>query len=185
MRLRRTSAIATIFLSLVFAECSQEQVKGNAVYFLRDDSHQQWCGYASESRFKAQIQPLRALVLGAANYANGRLLALRLTQTDETGDWAVNDEYARDKSGKFEALRRRIEILPEDSSEEQLFVIHNGRAIKQRSVYHELRTGKVSQKSVNWFKAPPVMTDIEAFPFSPLIGSRRNDVWSAGSVCVP
>jgi hypothetical protein len=185
MRLAHSSIIAAVFLSLVFADSSEEQVNGNAVYFLRDDSHRQWCAYASESRFKEQIQPLRALVVGAANYANGRLLALHLTQTDETGDWAVNDEYTCDKSGKIETLRRTINILPEDSSEEQLFVIHNGRALKQSSVHRELRSGKASQRSVNWFKAPPVMTDIEAFPFSALIGSRRGDVWSGGSVCVP
>jgi hypothetical protein len=178
-------ATAAVFLSLGLAESNEKGATGKAVYFLKDDSHKQWCAYASESRFKAQIQSLRALVVGGADYADGRLLTIRLTETDETGDWAVNDEYTVNGSGKIQTLKRTVNILPEDSSEEQLFVIEKGSAVKQRSVYHELRTGKVTQKPVNWFQAPAVITDAEAFPFLPLIGSRRNEVWSRGSLCIP
>jgi len=185
MRPIRNLVMATVFLSLALAQSSEKGVTRNAVYFLKDDSDKQWCAYASESRFKAQIESLKAVVVGGASYSDGRLLTVRVTETDETGDWAVNDEYTCDKSGKIQTLRRTINILPENSSEEQFFVIEKGRAVKQRSVYRELRTGKATGKSVNWFEAPPVITATEAFPFWPLLGARRDEVWSRGSVCVP
>ena len=185
MRHMRILATFTLFLSLAFAQSGENRTPGKAVYFLKDDSHKQWCAYANESRFKTQIQSLKAMIVGGADYADGRLLTARVTETDETGDWAVNDEYTYNKSGKIQALKRTINILPEDFSEEQIFVIENGRAVKQRSVYRELRTGKVSQKSVNGFEAPPVITNTEGFPFSDLIGSKRYEVWSKGSVCIP
>ena len=185
MRLMRILAITTVFLSLVFAQNGEKRTSGIAVYFLRDESHKQWCAYATESRFEVQIQALSAVVVGGADYVDGRLSLVRVTETDETGDWAVNDVYTYNKSGQIKSLKGTINILPEDSSEEQLFVIENGRVVKQQSVYRELRTGKASQKSVNWFKAPPVITTTGAFPFSDLIGSKRNEVRSKGTVCIP
>lgn len=175
---------ATLFLSWPFARGDESGTTRMTVYFLRDDSHKQWCGYASESQFKAQIQSLQALTVGGANYEDGHLSTVRVTETDETGDWAVNDEYTFDKSGKIQTLKRTINILPEDNSEEQFFIIRNEKAIKQRSTYRELSTGKATRKTVNWFHAPPVVTKIEAFPFSLLIDSKRIEVWSKGSACI-
>jgi len=185
VKLMRILAITTVFLSLVFAQNGEKRTPGVAVYFLRDDSHKQWCAYATESRFKVQVQALTAVVVGEADYVDGRRSFVRVTETDVTGDWAVNDEYTYNKSGQIKSLKRTINILPEDSSEEQLFVIENGRAVKQQSVYRELRTGKASQRSINWFKAPPVVTTTGAFPFSALIGSKLNQVRSKGTVCIP
>ena len=77
-----------------------------------------------------------------------------------------------------------INILPEDNSEEQLFLISNGKAIKQRSTNRELRTGRLTQKSIGWFEAPPVITEIKAFPFAALIAGKQQVVWATGEVCV-
>lgn len=173
-----------VLLGFAFAQSSESNSSKKTVFLLRDDLHQQWCGYASESLFKLQIQSLKALVVGGADYADGHLSMVRVTETDETGDWAVNDEYIFDKAGRIRTLKRKINILPEDTSEEQMFVIENGKAIKQRSTYHELGTRKATQKRVDWFEASPVITDVEAFPFAPLIGSKRFNVWSQGEACI-
>lgn len=157
---------------------------GNAVYFLKDDVHRQWCGYARESRFKVQVQPLRAMVVGKVDYTNGRVSAVHVTETDETGDWAVNDEYALDSSEEVKTLKRTINILPEDLSEEQLFVIENGKAVQQRNNHRDLRTGKPTQRSVSWFEPPPVITSLQAFPFSPLVVGKQQAVWSGGEFCI-
>ena len=46
----------TLLLGLAFAQRGADLNTGTKVYFLNDDSHKQWCGYASESRLKTQIQ---------------------------------------------------------------------------------------------------------------------------------
>jgi hypothetical protein len=184
MRVVRILIAATLSLGWAFAPSGENGITGKTVYFLKDDSHKQWCGYASESRFKSQIQALVARVVGGADYTGGRISRVRVTETDETDDWAVNDDYTISNNGKIKTLKRTINILPENNSEEQLFLIQNGKAIKQRSIFHALGMGKTPQKSVDWFKAPPVVTNIGAFPFSALIGSKRTEVWSKGDTCI-
>lgn len=183
MRIMRVVVVTALFLGCAFVQSDASQLAEKTVYFLKDDLHAQWCGYANESQFKAEIQALNAFVAGGADYTNGHLSRVRVTETDETGDWAVNDEYICDTKVEIQTLKRTINILPEDTSEEQLFFIRNGKAVKQHSAYHELRTGKATQKSVGWFQAPPVITTIQAFPFSPLLGGKRPEILSSGMAC--
>jgi hypothetical protein len=184
MRLIHIPIAATLFLSWAFWECGATQITGTTVCFLKDDLHKRWCGYASESQMKAQVQSLGAMVVGCVEYTNGLISAVRVTEVDETGDWAVNDEYALEKNETIKALKRTINILPENTSEEQQFLIERGQAVKTRSTYRELRTGKIIQESVDWFQSPPVITDIRSFPFSNLIGDKRFEIWSKGKACV-
>lgn len=180
----RLIIISTMLLpGLTFAQTGADG--GKKVYFLNDDSHKQWCGYASESRLRAQVQALGAMIVGGVDYKNGRVSSIHVTETDETGDWAVNDEYTFDEKGMIHGLTRTIDIIPEDNSEEQTFLIQNGKAIKQRSTHRELHTGKPTPKTVDWFKAPPVITDIKAFPFSALIIGNRQAMLPTDEVCIP
>lgn len=178
-------AAAAAVLNLAFAQSAQDQKTGKTISFLKDDLGQQWCAYASESQFKAQIKERTAFVVGGADYADGRIVRVRVTETDETGDWTVSDDYSFDSDGNIESLKRVINILPEDSSEEQLFIIKNGKAVKQRSVRHKLRNLMARQKPVDGFQEPPVITSAANFPFADLIGGKREAVWSQGSVCLP
>jgi len=175
---------ASLPLGWAFAQRGASGSAGKAIYFLRDDAHEQWCGYADESRLKARVQPLHAMVVGRADYTDGRVSAVRLTEVDETGDWAVNDDYGLDARERIQSLKRTISILPEDTSEEQLFVIRDGRANRQRSTYRELSSGRPAQKHVDWFEPPPVVTSLQAFPFSALIARTQQAVWSKGEVCL-
>ncbi|HXE11606.1 MAG TPA: hypothetical protein VN633_05770 [Bryobacteraceae bacterium] len=125
------------------------------------------------------------MIVGEVDYKNGRVHAIHITEVDETGDWAVNDEYTLDESETIQSLKRTINIIPEDNSEEQLFLIKNGKAIKQSSTHRELRTSKPAKGTVNWFEAPRVITEIKAFPFATLITKKQQVVWSTGEVCVP
>lgn len=189
MRLTPISIAANLLLASLSLGCADAQNVANettkTLYFLKDDSHMQWCGYATEARLKDQVQSLMAMVIGGAEFANGRLSTVKITEADETGDWAVNDEYTVGADGKIRSLRRTINIIPEDNSGEQRFVVKDGRAIKQSDIHHELRTGKPTQNSVDWFKAPPVTTEVTSFPFFTLITSKKHVVWSTGEVCVP
>jgi len=182
MQLTRILIAANLFLSCALAQSGAD---AKTIYFLEDESHMQWCGYANESRFKAQVQSLMAMVIGGADYTSGRLSTIHVTEADQTGDWAVNDEYTLGVDGRIRSLKRTINIIPEDNSEEQLFVVKNGKAIKQRSVHRELQTGRPTKNTVNWFHASPVITEIKAFPFSALITEKQEDVRSAAEVCIP
>lgn len=137
----------TLLLGLAFAQRGADLNTGTKVYFLNDDSHKQWCGYASESRLKTQIQTLRAMIVGEADYKNDRVYAIHITEVDETGDWAVNDEYTDeytlDESETIRSLKRTINIIPEDNSEEQLFLIKNGKVIKQSSTVSYARVSRL------------------------------------------
>jgi hypothetical protein len=180
-RIRYLLVLGVMLFALLVGQTSAQE---KMVCFLKDDAHQQWCGYSSEAKMKDQVQPLNALVLGCAKYVNGHVSVLRITETDETGDWAVNDEYTLNNAEKIVTLKRTINILPGNTSEEQLFIIENGKAAKQGSVYRELRTGRATQRSADWFQPLPVFTDKQAFPFSSLLIGKRFDVWAKGKVCV-
>jgi len=177
--------MATVALHLAFAQSAENPKTGKSVYFLKDDLGQQWCGYASETQYKAQVRDRAAFVVGEADYADGRLAAVHFTETDETGDWAVIDEYTLDKEGNLESLKRTINLFSEDSSEEQRFTIRNGKAVQQGSMRRKLHLARASQKSVTEFDAPKVVTTATNFPFAELLGIKRDEVWSKGSVCVP
>jgi hypothetical protein len=158
---------------------------GKALYFLEDDAHGQWCGYASEAQFKAQVQPLRAMVVGRVDYTDGRVSKVGVTETDETGDWAVNDEYVINGAGKIQSLKRTINIIPENLAEDQFFLIENGKAVRQRAYSRDLRTGKPTQRSASWFEPPPIVKSLQAFPFSALIVGGQRPVQPDGAFCVP
>jgi hypothetical protein len=147
--------------------------------------HRQWCRYARQSELKAHIRAVRAMTVGNVEYKNGRVFTIRVIEQDETGDWEVQDEYTVDGAGRIRTLKRTVNIVPEDTREEQDFLITNGKVTQRRSTRRELRTGKRTQKRVEWFQAPPVVTRLQNFPFSELIFAKRQAVWSTGQVCVP
>ena len=185
MRCMGSLVFATVVLNLAFAGSADNPHTGKFLYFLKDDLSQQWCAYAGETEFKTQVKDRAAFVLGGADYADGHLVAVHLTQADDTGDWVVKDDYTFDKDGNIESLKRTINIVPEDTSEEQRFIIKNGKVLPQSHVLRKLHLGKASQKSVTGFDAPRIITIAADFPFSEFLGSKRDEVWSKGSVCVP
>jgi len=185
MRWMSSLVMATVVLNLAFGPSGQNQKAGKTLYFLKDELSQQWCGYSSETEFKAQVQERSAYVVGGADYADGHIVAVRFTQADDTGDWTVNDEYTLNTYGNITSLKRMIHIVSDDSSEEQRFIIKNGKVVPKSSVLRKLHLGSASQKSVSGFDAPRVITTTTDFPFWELMGSKGDAVWSKGSVCVP
>jgi len=168
--------------------CAQRNAGGSAgkaVYFLKDDAHQEWCGYASEARFRALIQPMQAMVVGRVDYTEGRVSAVLVTEEDETGDWSVNDEYSLGQDGRVRALKRTINVIPEDVREVQEFTIRNGKAYRTGDSYRELSSGKPTENRADWFEPPPVITSLENFPFFGLVVGKQNSVWTSGEACVP
>lgn len=178
------SVTAALVVSWLFAQSGASHSAGSSIYFLKDDLHERWCGYASESRFKTEVQLLRAQVVGKTDYMNGRVSVVHVTITDESGDWAVNDDYTLDNNQNVRSLKRTINILPEDTSEEQLFVMEKGQPHRQRSAYRDLRSGQSTRKRVDWFQAPPIITELTNFPFGALIFESQYRIWTSGQECV-
>ncbi len=153
------------------------------IYFLRDDTDMRWCGYAGQLRYKAQATLLNPMVVGAADYDSGRIAKVRVTEEDESGDWVVYDEYTVSEGSKIRTLKRVINIIPEDNSEEQVFSMVDGKAVKQRSAHHELRSGKPTGHTVEWFESPSIITRPQMFPFWTLLNQSKA-VWANGEACV-
>lgn len=174
---------------IALAACTLAQVDtGNTskgkVYFLRDDGGRRWCAYGNERLLKSRVQTLRAIVVGAASYESNVISVVELTEVDETGDWAVNDAYVLDRKGRITALTRTINIIPEETSERQVYRVVDGRAAKQSSSYRDLRTGKIlPAKRAQWFEPPRVITDPLEFGFWALLTVKRQAVGLHGEVC--
>jgi len=154
------------------------------LYLLEDTAGRRWCGFGRESTWRAEVQSLSAMLVSTVEYLNGHIAVVSVTEEDETGDWIVYDRYSLDESGALRKLHRTISVLPGDRTQKEVFLIHDGRATKQSTSSLRLSTGKPTTPSQDWLPDVPVITNIQDFPFSPLIGSKRFEVWSKGRACI-
>jgi len=177
------NSMAVVF-GVGLAQTDKKPDKSATLYLLRDDSKLQWCGYADEPKFKSDVQSLLARNVAVVNYVRGRVASIQMNETDETGDWAVNDNYLADPNEVLQSLKRMINIIPEDNSEEQVFLLKGGHPVKESSNIRELRSGRPTANRVSWFEAPPVVASLQEFPFASLI-PRLSDVKTTGRLCIP
>ena len=99
------------------------------IYFLGDESQRRRCGYGDASQWRDQARALGGSpVAGEVDYVDGRVSAVHVSETDESGDWAVSDECNAGGNGTLQRLKRTINIIPEDNSEEQVFLLASGTA---------------------------------------------------------
>jgi hypothetical protein len=168
---------------VALGQARDEHGSSRDVYYLQDQANHQWCAYKDRDDWKSAVQLLTARTAGGLVYSGGRLATVHVSQTDESGDWAVFDAYSVDPSRKIGEIIRRINIIPDRTSETQVFVVRNGRAVKQSSIVVDLETRKPGPKPVQWLRPDPVVTRIEAFPFAALIGKHK-EIWAVGKVCV-
>jgi hypothetical protein len=153
------------------------------VYFVENKAAKQWCGYRDLEEWKAAAQTLNPDVVGDLTYESGRLASILVFEDDESGDWGVTDTYSVDQNRNLTKIVRTINVLPDRTSETQLWTVRSGRAVKQSSSVVDLDTRKPGPKPVDWMKPDPVVTRIEGFPFAALIGKSK-EIWSVGKACV-
>jgi hypothetical protein len=178
---------AVLLATLVMSNVGFAQRKsGKEIFFLEDDQRRQWCGYSDQSEWKSAVQSLSAMIVGGVAYLKDRVSVIHVTETDESGDWAVYDEYTLDQNGRLQKLKRTINVLPGRITEDQIFRIENGKAIQESRSSRELGTGKPTQfPGGNWRPDLPVITNVQAFPFWPLILDARAEILAKGKACVP
>ncbi|MEO5923981.1 MAG: hypothetical protein ABIR70_09155 [Bryobacteraceae bacterium] len=183
MRLQSRIFLGRLF---VFGLCSQlgrSQNAGTAIYFQRDDSNQQWCGYTSESDHKAKVKQTRPDLEGTATYLNNRLSKLVVFRVgSESGDWSVEDEYTLDKNGNIQALKRKIVSFPDDVIEERYFLIRDGKAIRQKTTGHTVRSNEVTKERLKE-EYEPIVRKATAFPFWSFLRYHHTAILSTGQTC--
>jgi len=167
------NVIATLLLlvGLLPIQGKAGQPVAKTLYLLEDNKHQQWCAFRDEREWKTEVESLSALVVATAEYVDGRLSAVDVTHQDEAGDWIVYDHYSLDQSGKISKLKRTINVLPGDRSENEVFLMLSGTPKKESAASRKLSTGEPASKADVWLPDVPITTRVEAFPFSSLIGS--------------
>jgi len=180
-----SGVIGTLLLlvGIVPVEARPGQPSAKTLYLLEDDKHEQWCAFREEREWKAEVESVSALVVATATYVDGRLSVLEVTQQDEAGDWIVYDHYSLDQSGRISKLKRTINVLPGDRSEDEVFLMVSGSPKKESAARRKLSTGEPVSGPDVWLPDVPIKTRIEAFPFFPLINSAGTELRSKAKSC--
>ncbi len=180
----RDVSLLLLLLNTIFVQLASCQAGVKKVYLLEDRAHQQWCGYKIEATWGSEKESLSALVVGTAEYRNDRLSTIALTEAGESGDWIVYDNYSLDREGRVQSLKRTTNVLPGDSSVEQVFTNRNGSMTIVSTTTRSLSTG--DPKAVTPIDVPsvPILGNLQEFRFASLIVNRLAEIESAGKVCI-
>ena len=171
-----------LLVGVVPVEARPGQPSAKTLYLLEDDKHDQWCAFREETEWKAEVEALSALVVATANYVDRHLSAVDVTEQDEAGDWIVYDHYSLDHTGQISKLKRTINLLPGDRSENDVFLMVSGTPKKESAASRKLSTGEPVSGADVWLPNVPITTRVEAFPFFPLISSPGTE--SKAKSCV-
>jgi hypothetical protein len=171
----RISSIVPIVVSIgMFVQCEpSNQLADTKLYLLDAAAGRQWCVYRREAEWNADVQRQQAMVVGTAEYKNDRLVAVNVIEQDESGDWIVYDNYSIGAAGEPQSLKRTVNILPGERSEELVFQLRARQATQQSRTTRQLGTGRPLRNTEAWLPSVRVVTSVEAFPFAPLIGLDR------------
>jgi hypothetical protein len=84
------------------------------------------------------------------------------------------------------SFKRIINVLPGDGSENETYLILDGKAKKQASDSRRLSTKEVlPDKEKDWLPNVPIVARLRDFPFASLILEKHSELSSSGRVCIP
>ena len=135
---------------------------------------EQWCAYRDLSTFKTEIETRRSPEVGTLAFTGGTLATVNLNSQGEGGDWRVDETYQLDGRDRLIALSRTISLRDGDAQE--AWLIKNGKAVKQPSTR--------PAPNLEFVPDLPVVTDVKAFPFWPLVRTTSRRFRSAGMACL-
>jgi hypothetical protein len=163
------------------------QLHPKKLYLFEDIEHHQWCAFGEKSIWQDAVNKISALRVGTVDYIDDHIAAIDMTEESESGDWVVYDHYSFDEDGILSKLNRTINVLPGDQSVKSVFVIHNNKAKKRSTVALKLSTGNPVSRSKEWLPHIPIITNAQAFPFSPLIDAKqfKIQISSQSRMCMP
>ena len=156
------------------------------VFLLQDPEQHQWCAYAQESRWTSDVQSANSLTIATVEYSGAHISKIDFTENDEAGDWVVYDHYYTNLKGELQQLKRTVNILPGDRTEEATYLIEDGKATRQTHQVRSLSTkGRLAAKDrEQWLPQAPIVKRLENFPFFPLL-SKISTVTASGKICLP
>lgn len=153
------------------------------LFFLDDADHSTWCVYANESSWKDAVEKTGADNVATAEIADFKAITIQFTQSDETGDWMVFDEYTVGRDDSMVGLSRRINVLPADRTIEEKYALQNGALVKMSTATRSLTTSKILQNGGPWSPDLPVLKRVQDFPFATLIHYSPTQIAASGQVC--
>ena len=147
---------------------------------------EQWCGYSKRSDLDAAIRAgADGMAVGEATYTGIRIESIHLETPDDpgAGDWYAVDDYLLDAAGKVQKLNREIR-LPGPPAVKQVFLIQNGKAVKQRNTRPpQAGTQPIVDEDDGDLPDLPVRTNIREFPFGLLLSGKRAEILTKGKAC--
>jgi len=158
----------------------------SSVFLLKDDTNHQWCAYASKAAWQSRVDDITARTVAGAEYDDGQLVKLDVSENDESGDWLVSDHYTVDREKRLVQLQRSIEVIPDRAIKEERYSIKNGRLTKDSSVVRSMSNNEIVAAPDLSTPSLRVATRVSDFGFASLIGDRKHleEVLNAGSKCI-
>ncbi len=180
-KLRQAQGIAVALAATLAGYCQSSTPLQSKLYFLNDG--ELWCSYSTESRWKADTKP--GDTVGIAEFTNAGISRIFITTPDDpgAGDWVAFDKYSLDANGKLRSLERTVNVLPGSISQLEVWEIHPGYAVRQRSMTRDLHTLQLKEHG-DWVPDLPVFTDVKAMPVWPLLAGWPKRGIAAGKVCL-
>ena len=111
--------VGVLLLACLLPTQTTSKVVPVKLFFLDDADHSTWCVYANESSWKDAVEKTGADNVATAEIADFKAITIQFTQSDETGDWMVFDEYTVGRDDSMVGLSRRINVLPADRTIEE------------------------------------------------------------------
>ena len=155
--------------------------------FLLQDKNSSWCAYKNKGEWSSDVETNEIVRVGSLEYSANKLAIVNVTEEDESGDWTVYDTYRIDNGGNIVGLRRTINIIPGDRSEQNFYTFEN-RRLKLKS--REVRSRSTQKKSEpsskeTWRPNVPIVTEIGQFPFNSFLLNNHFLLSSNAKECVP
>lgn len=176
MKLLKRVALLGVIGSCFLLEfgCALSHKKIEKFYVAEDDAYNQWCLYRDEAEWRKSVDSAGAMVVGALLFKNGGLAKIDLTETDETGDWTVYDEYYLDNN-KITKIHRTINLSSNNITVSQVYSVINGDVKKDSEGMRDLRTGNpLSLDSSAWTPGIELKKNLSEFPFKYFFRIEKN-----------
>ena len=183
------TAVAIIGIMLlspsVHMDGSSTRSASNRRFLLEDFKKHQWCAYAGESEWKAEVKSRSAMVVATVEFAKDHVSKINMTEEDETSDWIIYDNYLFN-NGEVSSVKRTINVLPGDLSQEGTYSVLHGKATKQSSTTRKLSNKEVlpSTEPNESFPRTRLFTRLDDFPFASLILANHAETANDSRVCV-
>ena len=157
------------------------------IYLLKDSPHQQWCSFADRKAWQAWLNDEKNYSLDNAivDLVDGGISVIKLQQESESQDSAIIDTYFL-SGDKVQRLSRRMNVLPGDTTETQIFLIQDGRPKLQSTVIRRLSNGAPLKRSQSMMPQTEIITSFNGFPFASLLDAEHvKELQAKKQLCLP